>query len=400
MISFDVVSLFTNVPLEETISHICSLIPNSELPFSKQTLKKLLNLACKDIIFSFNGQLYQQFEGVCMGSNLGPTMAAFAMDIIEQQFQSCPIFYKRYVDDTFAIFHTKEEAHKFFNHLNTLHPYLKFTMEEETDNQLKFLDIQVLKEDNKIKTIWHVKETNTGTYLHKTSFSPMKYKLSAIRALIFRAYKICSNENYFNECFKVIRNIFITNGFHHKLVDKIKLRTINSIWTPTRPPSDIQKVYWKLPYVRQAEKLNKNTVTSLQQFLGPQLQTTIAYQTKKTASFFANKDPVSKDLLSNIVYSFTCERGCGHTYIGETVRHFSVRRKEHITGDKGQTEISSHEHRASDDNFKIVLQTVHTTIGEALVYNTIPAEKCLNKYKPPFNLNIFPEETIEEDRSV
>ncbi|KAL5251675.1 hypothetical protein ACHWQZ_G014720 [Mnemiopsis leidyi] len=76
MASFDVQSLFTNVPLAETID-VCmdklyrgnGNIPVPNLP--EQVLRKLLSLCVCDNIFVFNGKVYSQIDGVAMGSSLG-----------------------------------------------------------------------------------------------------------------------------------------------------------------------------------------------------------------------------------------------------------------------------------------------------------------------------------------
>ena len=69
--SLDVDSLFTNIPLEETID-ICTntLFENMEKVegLSKIEFKELLSLATKESYFIFNGKLYKQVDGVAMGS--------------------------------------------------------------------------------------------------------------------------------------------------------------------------------------------------------------------------------------------------------------------------------------------------------------------------------------------
>ena len=76
--SLDVDSLFTNIPLEETIE-ICTneLFKESETVegLSKTEFKELLSLATKDSHFIFDGALYKQIDGVAMCSPLGPTLA-------------------------------------------------------------------------------------------------------------------------------------------------------------------------------------------------------------------------------------------------------------------------------------------------------------------------------------
>ena len=62
---------------------------------------------------------------------------------IEQATNVKPIFYKRYVDDIFAIFESESDADAFYSYLNTRHENIKFTFEKEKDNKLPFLDILI-----------------------------------------------------------------------------------------------------------------------------------------------------------------------------------------------------------------------------------------------------------------
>ena len=76
--SLDVDSLFTNIPLDETID-ICinQLFENTDTVegFTKSELKQLLCLATKESYFIFSGLLYKQIDGAAMGPPLGPSLA-------------------------------------------------------------------------------------------------------------------------------------------------------------------------------------------------------------------------------------------------------------------------------------------------------------------------------------
>ena len=116
MASFDVASLFTNIPLAETINHICRKVSESTLGalnVDRKDLKKLLDDAVKDNLFLFDETIFSQIDGVAMGSPLGPTFAnAFLCHYEQKWLDSCPYafkptLYRRYVDDTFLIFRKK-----------------------------------------------------------------------------------------------------------------------------------------------------------------------------------------------------------------------------------------------------------------------------------------------------
>ena len=67
----------------------------------------------------FNNELYKQTDGMAMGSPLGPIFANIFMSSLEETFlDDCPLlfrplFYKRYVDDTVALFHDRGSATRF-----------------------------------------------------------------------------------------------------------------------------------------------------------------------------------------------------------------------------------------------------------------------------------------------
>ena len=78
LVSYDVVSLFTNIPLNETIDIVCNYLYQQHSPpkYSKETFKKLLQIATGGYFLHRRIQ-YCQFDGVSMGSPLGPTLANF-----------------------------------------------------------------------------------------------------------------------------------------------------------------------------------------------------------------------------------------------------------------------------------------------------------------------------------
>ena len=81
MVSFEVESLFTNIPLLESIElavdYILSGNPNIKL--SKDSLKELFLVATAQTHFLFKGKYYDQIDGVAMGSPLAPVLANLVM---------------------------------------------------------------------------------------------------------------------------------------------------------------------------------------------------------------------------------------------------------------------------------------------------------------------------------
>ena len=166
--SLDVDSLFTNIPLEETIE-ICTneLFKESETVegLSKTEFKELLSLATKDSHFIFDGTLYKQIDGVAMGSPLGPTLAnAFLVYHEKNWLEHCPLeyrplYYQRYVDDIFVLFNSAEYLKHFHSYFNSCHLNISFTIENEKDKRMSCLDIKMICGKGKFTTSVYCKPT-------------------------------------------------------------------------------------------------------------------------------------------------------------------------------------------------------------------------------------------------
>ena len=78
MDSLDVKSLFTNIPVDETMKNAVVDLFSSNMyrgKLSKSELCYLLKLETSELSFIFDNILYKQIDGVAMGSPLGPTLA-------------------------------------------------------------------------------------------------------------------------------------------------------------------------------------------------------------------------------------------------------------------------------------------------------------------------------------
>ena len=172
--SLDVDSLFTNIPLEETINICTNLLYNNEDVIeciSKSEVKNLLLLATQKSYFIFNDVLYKRKDDLVMGLPLGPTMANVFLSFNEIRWlEQCPS--RRYIDDIFVLFESAEHLSKFRNYFNTCHPNMSFSFEQKKNGKLSFLDIEVSREKRKFVTTVYRKPTFSGVYTHFESFLP------------------------------------------------------------------------------------------------------------------------------------------------------------------------------------------------------------------------------------
>ena len=181
MVSFDVKSLFTRVPIQEALQVIEKRLVEDDtledrILMTPNTICHLTELCMKSTYFAFEDNLYEQIEGAPMGSPLSPVIADLYMEHFETMYmehfetmaietaQQRPSLWLRYVDDTFVIWpHGRDSLEDFLSHINSLRPSIEFTME---DGRLPFLDVLVHKEGQQLTTTVYRKPTHTDRYLN------------------------------------------------------------------------------------------------------------------------------------------------------------------------------------------------------------------------------------------
>ena len=117
--SFDICSLFTNVPLVETIEICTKTLYDGHLPtpvVPKHVFIELMKTATTSVEFSFNNIMYRQIDGVAVGSPLGPALENIFVGYYESKLFnkiSKPTVYCRYLDETFPFFTKKLNSKNF-----------------------------------------------------------------------------------------------------------------------------------------------------------------------------------------------------------------------------------------------------------------------------------------------
>lgn len=145
MVSFDVESLFTRVPLQDCLDVVRERLKDNELP---DQYAVLLEHCLDGNFFLYRGQYYLQIDGVAMGSPVAPVLANIWMEHFESKldFSANGVkLWKRYVDDVFCVMKgSEQEVLQFVLTLNSIHPNIRFTHELEENRTLAFLDVKVM----------------------------------------------------------------------------------------------------------------------------------------------------------------------------------------------------------------------------------------------------------------
>ena len=208
-----------------------------------------------------------------MGSPLGPTFANIFLSYYEQiwlkncPYEFKPVIYKRYVEDTFLLFRSKDRIEKFRGYLDCQHPNIKFTSEIEENNSISFLDIKISRVNNSFSTNFYRKVTFSGVFTNFESFIPISYKSNLIFALLFRAFKLCSNFELFHQEILNLKDIFNRNGYPGEFIHVCIKIYLNKVFIDKKiyalaPKKELVCV---LPFIRKKSlQLRSKLVKSVQ----------------------------------------------------------------------------------------------------------------------------------------
>ena len=312
-------SLFTNVPLAETIQICADSLYGGELippDYPKEIFVELMNTATKLVEFCFNNNMYKQIDSVAMGSPLSVALANIFVGYHESKlFESTtkPFLYHRYVDDTLAIFRSEDECTSFLDALNSMHSALKFTFEKEENDRLPFLDVLVEKSNEGFLTSVFRKPTFTGQYFRWDSFGPTKRKTNLIETLVHRALMICSKRKLQHEL-ENISSILRNNGYPESIIQIAMSKKIALF--NRKPKEGPQKcpVYLKLPWIGKIslnfEKQTKIAINRCYQAVEPR----IIFTTRKILP------AIHKDVLPSLQKVWSYINACAAVTVGTWVK--------------------------------------------------------------------------------
>ena len=198
MVSFDVVALFTSIPVDLALQIVCEKLQQDatltdRTVISVTNIMKLLDFVLKNSFFTYEQENYQQTFGCAKGSPVSATIANLVMEYIEESAIATathpPRWWYRYVDDSHACL-KKDYLQEFHDHLNSVNPNIQFTKELEKDNGLSFLDTTITRERGRIQVSVYRKPTHRDKYLDYNSHHPSQHKRSVANNLLRRAQEI------------------------------------------------------------------------------------------------------------------------------------------------------------------------------------------------------------------
>ena len=391
LVSFDVKSLFTNIPIDEAVRVIFEKMKENEDLVSDRTslttdrIADLLELCLRSTYFMYQGEFFEQQDGVAMGSPVSATVANLYMEYFEDLALSTaaekPRLWKRYVDDTCCIV-KKGTEEGLLQHLNSIRPTIQFTMEVEEKSKISFLDCELhRKEDGRLDVTVHRKATHTDRYLHFDSHHPTHVRRGVVKSLYDRARRVTTSDDNLQREIEHLNKVFYNNGYPNKFVAD-SARPLARIQQDGSQSEDKGRHTVVIPYSRglseDVRRICRRYDIRVAFRSGRSLRSTLARV----------KDRLPTELSSGVVYQVPCS--CGKVYIGETIRRLETRIKEHKDacrkGETNKSAIAEHvwglQHPIKWDEVAIIDKSdrmIELRLKEAMHIQLRPSAELFNR---------------------
>ena len=388
MLSLDVESLFTKVPVDDVLDFLKTklLEYQDDLPLPVSKIVALIKLCVSSNYFSFQDEFYRQKFGCSMGSSLSPVLSNLYMEYFESiilpQIKPPSMVWYRYFDDIFTVWDESWGLFDdFLNRLNSLVPSIKFKVEWEEDGKLPFLDVMIIRGTGTLDFTVYRKPTHSGNYLHFFSNHSDKIKRSVASGLFLRALRICS-PSYLQQELDIINGQLSKLGYPDwflcKALSVAKANFYNM--SPINSNiSDTNRQKWlKIPYSKDVETLSKQL---------PMDDMKIIFNHPN--SIFRKLVNVAQKVQENDkpgVYKIPCNQ-CDKAYYGQTGRNLTTRLVEHKRAIKyAQVNSAVFQHVSTEDH-TMNWQEASILYKSECSFKIKIVESILISNKPNFNIS-------------
>lgn len=181
--SADVESLYPSIPINEGLEALTwTLQREGHSPSTIKLQVEIANWVLTNNYITFNGEFWRQIQGTAMGTPMAVVYANIFLSALEHKLfltaLASPFYYKRYIDDIFAIVSTAEEATTLTTAFNSQYETIKIT--HDYGHSVTFLDVTISKPSDlsntttsgaiQLKTALFQKPMNRYIYIPPTSY--------------------------------------------------------------------------------------------------------------------------------------------------------------------------------------------------------------------------------------
>lgn len=340
MVSFDVVSLFPSIPVDLALKIIeekwCKLEKYTSM--TKTLFMKIVKFCIKDNrFFKYKDKIFQQKKGLPMGSPASPVVADIVMEkLLDESIKDCDIRPKiltKYVDDLFGIIKNSAIS-TLMTKFNSFNSNIQFTLEQEENGKLAYLDTMLIRTGNAISMDWYQKTTASGRLVNFHSKHPTGIIMNTATNFIKRVLSISDtqyHENNISRIYQILRQ----NSFPSKTIQHL-IKKYNCYKHIVQTNKYMEPVIFKsMIYIpKLSERFDKSDFIDKSKYkIAPKTNGTIQ---KLFSNLKSKLDDMEK---SNLIYQINCTGNhiekCDKYYIGTTGNKLKTR----LTGHKSDLKL-------------------------------------------------------------
>ena len=314
LFTFDVASLYTNVPINEGLDCVSrAFVRHPDTSRPDATLLHLLRLLLTSNTFSFDRQRWLQIHGVAMGKCFAGSFANIFLGEWEHRALSSPdpqpAMWVRFQDDIFGIWnHGPQSLSDFHLRLNTLHPNISLTL--NSGQHVDFLDLSIAIVQDRLEYSVYAKDTDTHFILPKNSHHPAHTFKGILFGEFLRFASHSSTREQFNATVATVTPVWRSLGYSRSMIRRCKLEILSrtsqlSQWQTGMFPCNNPGC----------------TVCPLAAF------STTVHRPSSNVVF-----PITSRITCatrNSIYLIRC-KNCGVSYVGQTSRALKSRIEQHL----------------------------------------------------------------------
>lgn len=369
LISLDVTSMYTNISSDlalecvsrrwDEIGQHCS-VPKDQFLYA-------LKVCLESTVFQFEDKFFHQIRGLAMGGSVSAVLANIVMEDFELEILGTIsfliLFYKRYVDDLFLVVH-EDTVVPILHFFNSKNPSIQFTLEEEVNQSINFLDMTVSRVNNVLKCKWYQKPSSSGRLLNFLSVQPFIYKRNVVTNLAQRIFRL-SDRDFTQTTANLGKRILMENCYPAHLINREFSKVSEKNYhekAPSRNKVDFSKLI-SLPYV---PFLSERLSAILKSFGFP-----VVHKQYNNLGFLMSqlKSERETEQMAEVVYHLKCQ-DCEIGYIGQTKQLLKKRLNGHKYDKNEKTALHHHEntlHHHFDFNSVRVLATEKNCFARSML---------------------------------
>ena len=235
LLEADVENLYPSIDIEDGINMLRKALIRQAKPEDEISLiVALAEWVLRNNYLEFGDDVFLQLKGTAMGTPFAVAFACIYLSMLELEIHEelcryntfpLPIVYKRYIDDVFAVFHSRRAASTYMDMFNSLRKGIRLTF-KISEYAVNFLDLTIMKGIrtqtlNLLEIKLHQKEVNKFLFIPPSSFHQPSVFKSWVTGYLHRIRLNCTHDYHFEEYSSMFKIQLQDRGYTSDLIDPI-----------------------------------------------------------------------------------------------------------------------------------------------------------------------------------